>query len=142
MRVAVCLLGCVLGSGSAVAASSDSASEASRRPSVVIVPAGAASELAGRCWARLYRSKKFAGEPLTLVGPLEVDYVRPEWGFAWDPIYESLSVGPEATLTVYDDAKFRDRSAAFKAGQSIPDLDEVMGVFRTIRSMKLTCRHS
>ena len=30
-------------------------------------------QLAGGCWARLYRAVKFQATPLTLVGPLEVE---------------------------------------------------------------------
>ena len=107
----------------------------------VLAPQAFASDsrLAKGCWARLYLAENFAGDALTIVGPLNIDYVRPPWGFEWDPRYESVIVGPAATLTVYDDPSFANRTGSFKAGQRIADLDSEMGIFRTIRSMKVTC---
>ena len=108
---------------------------------LVLGPVELASDVAlgNGCWARLYLGDNFSGSVLTLVGPLEVDYLRPDWGFAWDARYESLRVGPRGTLTTYDDVQFRDRSASFGAHRSIPDLDQEMGVFRRIRSLKVSC---
>jgi hypothetical protein len=54
-------------------------------------------------------------------------------------MYESVEIGPRATLTIFDEPGFRERTLKFQAGQRVADLDEVMGVFRTIRSARLTC---
>ena len=108
---------------------------------LMLAPGAYASDpaLAGGCWARLYLAKNFTGRALTLIGPVEVDYVRSDWGFPWDPRYESLIVGPKATLTVYDDPQFRERTALFTRGKRIADLNGEMGIFRSISSMKVTC---
>ena len=72
--------------------------------------------LGGGCWARLYVQENFQGTPVTLVGPVAVDNVSREWGFPWDPRYESVRVGPAATLTLYDNTRFRDRTAVSTQG--------------------------
>lgn len=94
---------------------------------------------AGGCWARLYVRENFEGDPVTLVGPVAIDNVSRQWGFPWDPQYESLQVGPTATLTLYDNTRFRDRTAVFKSGRRIADMDDEMGVFRSVRSAKVSC---
>jgi hypothetical protein len=111
------------------------------RAAIILGPEDFASDakLGNGCWARLYHAKNYSGHVLTLVGPVDIDYVQPDWGFAWDPRYESLIVGPNATLTVYDDPNLRDKVAVFRAGQRVPDLNEKMGVFRSLRSMKVSC---
>jgi uncharacterized protein YjbI with pentapeptide repeats len=103
-------------------------------------PAAAASPpVRGGCWARIYKEPAFKGDSLTLVGPAEVADVATDWGFSWEPQFHSVMIGPAATFTVFDNRDYRDRTATFSGGQKIADLDERMGVFRTIRSMKLTC---
>ena len=108
---------------------------------LLVAPSGFASEAtrAHGCWARLYLAENFASPALTLVGPVEVDYVTRDWGFAWDPRYKSVRVGPRATLTVYDDPRLKDRTAVFGPGRSVPDLNREMGLLRDIRSMKVSC---
>ena len=93
----------------------------------------------GGCWARIYKEENFKGESLTLLGPADVDNVFTDWGFDWDPQFKSLIVGPKGTFTVYDNRSFRDRTATFAPGRYFRDLDEQMGVFRSIRSMRLQC---
>jgi hypothetical protein len=108
---------------------------------LMLAPGAYASDpaLAGGCWARLYLEKNFTGRALTLIGPVEVDYVRSDWGFPWDPRFESVVVGPKATLTVYDDPQLRERTALFTRGKRLADLNAEMGIFRSISSMKVTC---
>ena len=104
-------------------------------------PPGPAASPPGRggCWARIYKEEAFKGDSLTLIGPAEVADVATDWGFSWDPQFKSIAIGPTATFTVFDNRNFRDRTATFSGGRKLPDLDEHMGVFRTIRSMKLSC---
>lgn len=101
----------------------------------------AATRTAGGCWARAYKGKNFSGDSLSLVGPAEVANVAEDWGFSWDPQFESLRVGPNAVLTIFDDPHFRDRTATFQPGKQLADLDSEMGIFRTIRSMRLRCEN-
>src|SRR5687767_11568251 len=103
------------------------------------VPIAAAIGKKG-CWARIYKETSFKGDALVLLGPIAVAYVETDWGFSWDPQFRSLTVGPAATFTVFDNFNFGDRTATFAGGQQIADLDEHMGIFRTVRSMRLTCR--
>jgi uncharacterized protein YjbI with pentapeptide repeats len=91
------------------------------------------------CWARLFVGENYKGGALTLVGPVEVANVAREYGFPWDPMYESVEVGPRASLAVFHNPQFRERTMTFERGQKIGDLDDVMGVFRTIRSLKVRC---
>jgi hypothetical protein len=89
----------------------------------------------------MYTEENFKGDSIALRGPAAIANVNVarDWGFEWEPQYRSLSVGPRAVLTIYDNHGFRDRSATFEPARRIPDLDEEMGVFRTIRSLRLTC---
>jgi uncharacterized protein YjbI with pentapeptide repeats len=91
------------------------------------------------CWAKLFLNERFQGKALTLVGAVEVANLAKHWGFPWEPLYESVQVGPGATLIVFDEPQFQERTMVFASGQRVPDLDRVMGVFRTIRSVKLRC---
>ena len=130
---------------SIVAASSTSTaadtSAAAPRAAVIVAPDAYAKDdkLGDGCWARLYRAENYGGDVLTLIGPVDVDYLSRDWGFRWDPRYHSLAVGPAATLTTFDDAHLRDKTAVFESNRRIADLDRHMGVFRSIRSMKVTC---
>lgn len=103
-------------------------------PQVLVVD----EKLASGCWARLYEEEKFKGEFVTLVGPSE--FASMDTGFGnmarkWD----SVIVGPKATLTAYDNENYAQRVATFKSGQRVPDLDEKLGFFENIRSAKVTC---
>jgi hypothetical protein len=91
------------------------------------------------CWARIYKDTNFKGDALVLLGPIAVAHVETDWGFSWDPQFRSLVIGPAATFTVFDNYNFRDRTATFAGGQKLADLNEHMGVFRTIRSLRLAC---
>ena len=91
------------------------------------------------CWARLYQGERYGGEALTLVGPAEVANLATDWGFKWEPRFHSVVVGPRATLQVFDNTQFRDRTATFKAGQHLPQLNDTMGIFRNIRSVRVSC---
>ncbi|HEX6265581.1 MAG TPA: hypothetical protein VFZ81_01660 [Burkholderiales bacterium] len=44
-----------------------------------------------------------------------------------------------ATLTVYDNENYREKAATIKPGQRIADLDERMGFFQDISSVKIAC---
>jgi uncharacterized protein YjbI with pentapeptide repeats len=111
-----------------------------RERDVIISSSGRLPDLEENgCWARLYVEENFKGGALTLIGPVEVANVARQWGFPWEPMYESVQVGPNASLSVFDNAEFRERTMTFDRGRKVSDLDEVMGVFRTIRSLKVRC---
>lgn len=129
----------VTAGGKGDSAASKQGSNAS--PVVVLVPFVFANDekMAGGCWARLYESQNFAGNLLSLVGPVDVPNAKVGSGFEWGRKFDSVAVGPKATLTVYDNENYRQKTATFKPGQKVADLDEKMGMFENIRSLKIAC---
>jgi hypothetical protein len=69
---------------------------------------------------------------LTLAGPIDIPSARVGANFAWGPKYDSVIVGPKATLTVYDNQDYQDKTTTFKPGQRVPDLNEKLGFFENI----------
>lgn len=112
-------------------------------PVLVLVPMVFAidDKLANGCWARLYDRQNFAGNVSVLVGPIDIPTVRPATvtGLELGRNYDSIVVGPNATLTVWDNENYRQKTATFKAGQRVEDLDTKMGFFEDIKSLKVTC---
>jgi hypothetical protein len=122
--------------------SADTAAD-SNTPVVLLVPMvfAANDTLADGCWARLYDEENYRGNLLALTGPMELSNTDPHktTGYEIGRNYDSVAVGPKATLMVYDNVGFADKSATFKGGQRVPDLDPKMGYFEEIQSMKVTC---
>lgn len=114
----------------------------SSAPVILLVPMvfAANDSLADGCWARLYDEENYSGNFLTLTGPMQISDADPHkvTGLEIGRNYDSLAVGPKATLSVYDNENFVDNSATYKGGQRVPDLDPKMGAFEEIKSMKVT----
>lgn len=110
-------------------------------PVVVLVPFVVATEasFADGCWARLYDGQNFQGDQLSLVGPVDMPTMRTAFGKDWGGEFDSIEVGPKATLTVYDKENYAERAATFRAKQRVADLDEKMGLFEDVRSLKIAC---
>lgn len=110
-------------------------------PVIMLVPPAFAlnDSVADGCWARLYDDANFRGQMLTLSGPIAVPSARVGPAFLWGLKYDSLIVGPKATLTVYDNEYFKEQTGSFKSGQRVPDLDRKLGLFENIRSFVLQC---
>jgi len=110
-------------------------------PIVVLVPfvVAANPDFGNGCWANLYDSTDFQGNQLQLVGPVDMPNMRTAFGTDWSGQFDSIKVGPKATLTVYDNENYRQKAATFKPGQDVKDLDEKMGMFEQIRSVKISC---
>ena len=108
---------------------------------IVLVPFAFASDekLANGCWARLYDDTGFKGNMLSLAGPVDIPRGRIGSGFEWGHKYDSLAVGPKATLVIYDSENYRQKTATFKPGQQLADLNAKLGPFENIRSLKITC---
>ena len=109
---------------------------------VVLMPIDLAQgqNLGNGCWARLYDSDNFQGDQLSLVGPVDMPTMRTAFGKDWGGEFDSAIVGPNATVTVYDNENYRDKAATFKPNQRIADLgDEKLGWFQDIRSLKIAC---
>ncbi|MGH6610845.1 MAG: beta/gamma crystallin domain-containing protein [Burkholderiaceae bacterium] len=110
-------------------------------PVIVLVPVSIANtdQFGNGCWARLYDSTDFKGNQLSLVGPVDMPDMTGHFGIEWGGSFDSIAVGPKATLTVYDAQNYKDKAQTFKAGQKVPDLDEKMGLFESIQSVKMSC---
>lgn len=116
---------------------------ASSSPVVVLVPLLTATDeaMAKGCWARMYDSTNFSGSMLTLSGPVDIPYLRSGriTGFEWDRNFDSVIVGPKATLMVWKGENYREESTTFRSNQRVPDLDTRMGYFDDIDSLKVSC---
>lgn len=113
-----------------------------REPSAAIVPSAFIRNamLTTGCWARLYRGDNFSGERIMVAGPVDLPKSELPPSFRWGGSFDSLEVGPRATLTAFDNEDYTDRSAVFEPGLRVPDLDEKLGHLEKIRSLRLTCR--
>jgi hypothetical protein len=133
--------------GAALAAVTPSMAQAQthaedREPSVAIVPSAFIKNamLTTGCWARLYRGSNFTGEGITMAGPVDLPKSELPPAFRWGGSFDSLQVGPKATLTTFDNEDYTARSAVFEPGAQVPDLDEKLGQLEKIRSLRITCR--
>jgi len=91
------------------------------------------------CWVEMYSKDDFQGPALTLVGPLDMATMRGPFGFDWENEIESIKTGPKATITIYDNENFVERSEAVGPSKEIEDLDDRMELFDSFRSMKVDC---
>lgn len=112
-------------------------------PIVLVVPTSMATDptLANGCWARLYDSTDFRGTLFPIAGGVSIPNNRAGYitGFEMGRNFDSLMLGAHASLTVWDETNYRNRSTTFGPGQAIPNLDSRMGNMEEIRSLKLTC---
>jgi hypothetical protein len=100
------------------------------------------NQMSKGCWVRLYSGDEFEGRSINIVGPANLREMQSPYGTGMNN-WESAEVGPNATVTTYDDENFGSRNATLKAGQRYPDLDDSkLGLFDDIESMKVTCRDS
>lgn len=108
---------------------------------IVLVPfvVAQAPDFSNGCWARLYDGANFQGDQLTVVGPADMPNMRTAFGTDWSGSFDSVQVGPKATVSVYDNENYTQKVATYKAGQRIADLDEKRGMFEDIRSLKIAC---
>ncbi len=84
------------------------------------VPSGDPSD---GCFIEFWSDKKFEGESLRIVGPVEcreLESTDLEWG---DSI-SSLRVGTGAFVLVYDEKGFNGRMMSFGPGQEVADLEQ------------------
>lgn len=129
------------------ASSSDSAkatSDGKISPlAVVLVPVLIAEKQdLGQCWAKLYTDENFSGDQLSLVGPVDMPNMRTPFGRDWSGEFESIAIGPKATVTIYDNENYAQKAATFKPGQRVSKLDKKLGFFEQVRSVKIACAGS
>ncbi|TCS39374.1 hypothetical protein EDC30_101330 [Paucimonas lemoignei] len=111
-------------------------------PLVIIAPTEMRTEpaLTRGCWARLFQLPQFRGQnDLTIAGPMEIADLHTPVGVDWKPRMRSILVGPNASLTIYEGARFADKEATFKAGARVSDVRKELPGVMAINSLKITC---
>lgn len=109
-------------------------------PTILLVPIRVEDPaLASGCWAQFYTGRDFKGDMLTLVGPAEVQSMDKGTARQLRRDIDSVSVGPRATLQVYEHAMFRDRTVNFPANSREGGLTRKLGFGGRIEAMKLNC---
>ncbi len=109
-------------------------------PVLVMVPVQLKIEdQAKGCWAKVFDEQKYQGDSMTLLGPIDLAQMNGPLGFSWENMVESIQTGPKAQVTIYDNENFRDRAKIIEPGKKVPELDEKLGFFEEIQSMKVSC---
>jgi hypothetical protein len=111
-------------------------------PMVVLVPIEVRSDpnLANGCWVRLSDGTNFKGkDELTIAGPMEMQTLQTPSGINWRRKADSLLVGPKATVQIYENSMFKDKTKTFQPGQQVPSLRKELGFLHSIDSLKITC---
>ena len=107
---------------------------------VVVLPtAGAAEQMRAGCWASFYDERNFAGDSLTLIGPVELQTLDRGSASQLKRDVKSVVTGPRATLVVYQKQMLSARSVGFQPNTREAGLAEALGFGGRIESMKLTC---
>lgn len=91
------------------------------------------------CWAKFYDNEGYAGDMLTLMGPVEMNDMVGPFGIDWEDKISSLQTGPNTTVFVYDNEGLRQLVATFKPDQKVPVVNRKMGFFEEFESLKITC---
>lgn len=147
---ALALAGCgsmSMGSGSSSSSSSGGMSaSASASPggdadtAVILVPTvGATAALQSGCWATFYDERNFAGDSMTLVGPVELQTLDKGSARQLKRDIKSVVTGPRATLLLYERQFLSARSVGFTPGSREAGLAEKLGFGGRIESIRLNC---
>lgn len=130
-----------VGIGNSLAADPVEEGTEDKEPSVAIVPPAFVRNamLTTGCWARLYSAASFKGGVVTVAGPVDLPKSQLRPSLEWGGVFDSLVVGPKATLIAFENEDYTERSATFKSGQRVPALDAHLGS-RKIRSLRITCK--
>jgi hypothetical protein len=110
-------------------------------PKVVLVPLGGQDpNLANGCWVRLFDGPNFKGkDELTIAGPMDLQSLKTPSGVNWQRKAESLTVGPKARVTVFENEMFKNKNLSFDANQKVADLSKEVGITHPIDSIKVAC---
>ena len=94
-----------------------------------------------KCWVEIYMNADFDtnGPRLLLVGPHELPTLKGLNDQNWDNDIESIMVGPEATMEVYEHPDFAGRMLRLVANQNIGNLDDAH-MKNEIESLRLICK--
>lgn len=83
------------------------------------------------CWADFFGEVNYAGKPLHLTGPTQLETLDKVQGENWNERIHSLKVGPKAKVTVYKNPKFE--LTVTKMAQS-PEQMQALGI--TVKDIK------
>ena len=109
-------------------------------PTILLVPVRIQDPaLASGCWVQFYTQRDFQGDVLTMVGPAQVQSMDKGAARQLKRDIDSVSVGPKATLQVYEHAMFKDRTVSFAANSREGGLSRKLGFGGRIEAMKLSC---
>ena len=109
-------------------------------PTILLVPVRVEDpRLASGCWAQFYSKRDFQGDVATLVGPAQVQSLDKGTARQLKRDIDSVSVGPRATLEVYEHAMFKDRTVRFEANSREGGLVRKLGFGGRIEALKLSC---
>ena len=109
-------------------------------PTVLLVPIQVTDPaLRSGCWAQFYSKRNFEGDMMTLVGPAQVMSLDKGTARELKREIDSVSVGPRATLQVYQHAMFRDKTVSFPPNSREGGLIRKLGFGGRIEALKLSC---
>jgi hypothetical protein len=109
-------------------------------PMVMLVPIAISDPaMQSGCWAQFYDERNFKGDILTVAGPMQLATTDKAGGRQLHRSIDSLTVGPKATLTVYEHKLFRDKSVTFAPNSREAGLIKKLGFTGRIESLKLDC---
>jgi hypothetical protein len=112
-------------------------------PAVVLVPADAAPDnrLNNGCWVRLHDKDAMqrGSDNLTIVGRMHLPTFQTPSGVNWSGKTDSLTVGPNAKVTVFGERDYGGKMAALEPGRRIRDLNSELGFGKSIDSVRVDC---
>ena len=91
------------------------------------------------CWSQFYDQRDLKGDIVTLVGPAEVSNSDNGTGWQLKSTIDTLVLGPQATLKVFEHQMFKDKAVDFGANACKPGLIKKLGLGGRIQSLKLSC---
>ena len=108
------------------------------KKTTVIEPAASSG-----CWVRLWEDPNFGGATDTIFGPGEFATMKNLPGAMktdWNDKIDSIEVGPNASLMVWQDENFGNHSIIMGPGERRGNLSGTPDMEDEIGSMKITCR--
>lgn len=113
-------------------------------PMLVLVPVEVQTDpkLNNGCWVRLTDKEampKSGSDILTVVGRMYMPSFETPSGVNWSRKADSLTVGPNARVTVYSDRDYKGSSAKLTGGQQVKDISKELGFVKSIDSMQVEC---
>ena len=140
LALAACVCALSLGAAAQTSPPATTAGDNQPEPLVLLVPVQVKNPaLDAGCWAQLYDERGFKGEMVTIVGPIELQTLDKSTGRHLRRNIDSLTVGPKATLTVFEHRMFKDRSVDFGPNSKEPGVVSKIGATGRIESMRLSC---